>query len=360
MKVLALAAYPIAGASTRFRVAQYIEPLRARGIEVSLLTHLSDRGFAALYKPGVLRKARAVLGGALREAVDALAIARDADLVWVQREASLIGPEYLERFLALSGRRLVFDVDDAIWLKAPEDGAANPRWARRLRSATKAERLLRAAQEVIVGSGHLAEHARRHARAVTVVPTVVSREEWTPSVREDRSPLVLGWVGSHSTAPFLAQIAPALRELQSAGHVFELRVVGAQAPFTLAGARVVSEPFELAREVDAVRAFDVGLAPMPAGPWTDGKCGFKQLQYMALGIPCVTSPWAGAKDFVRPDENALVCHSHDEWKAALVRMLTDAALRRRIGQAGRALVEAEYCAERQVDRVATVLGRAAS
>jgi hypothetical protein len=336
-------------------MSQYIAPLKERGIDVTLVTHLDERGFRTLYTPGSsLTKALTVLTGAVRELTDVLATARDSDVIWVQREASLIGPEYLERLLALTGRPIVLDVDDAIWLAAPSEGAANPKWSRVLRSSAKADRLLKLSCETIVGSSHLAEHANKHASRVTVIPTVVSRSEWTPALRPPQTPICIGWVGSHSTAPFLQQLTPVLRSLTLP---FSLRVVGASV--AIDGVEVRCEPFDLAREVDAVRAFDIGIAPMTGGQWTDGKCGFKQLQYMALGIPCVTSPWRGARDFIRAGDNALVATDAGEWSQALMRLLGDAALRKQLGDAGRALVEARYCAEVQVDALAAVLERAA-
>ncbi|MCC6809132.1 MAG: glycosyltransferase family 4 protein [Deltaproteobacteria bacterium] len=360
MKVLALAAYPEQGASTRFRIAQYLPALAARGISVTLLTQLDAGAFAALYRPGsLIDKARLVLATAVKEAIDALAVAREADVIWVQREAALVGPEYLERFLALSGRPIVFDFDDAIWLKAPEDGAANPRWARWLRSPKKANRLLRLCKEAIAGSSVLAEHAEKIARSVTVVPTVVSRERWTPREHPQDGALTVGWVGSHSTAPALQIAAPALAELAADGHRFRVRVIGGPKGYAIPGVDVENVAFDLAIEVDAVRAFDIGIAPMPSGPWSDGKCGFKQLQYMALSVPCVTSAWAGARDFIRHEENALVASDHGSWKQALLRLLRDGELRAQLGRAGRDLVVSRYCAEVQIDTIAAVLSRAA-
>ncbi len=349
MRVLALAAYPELGAGTRFRMAQYRGLLAAMGITLELVTFLDDDAFRLLFSaaPSV-EKAGAVARVGWRHA-RALAGAKRPDVIWVQREASLLGPEVVEWALERRHRApILFDVDDAIWLRPPADGARNPRWARLLRSTAKAHRLARRAAHVLAGSSHLAEHFRRLNPKTTVVPTVPSCRSFVPAPAK-RTRLRIGWMGSHSTAPFVRALLPVFDRLRGAGHDFEVQLVGGDV------AGLASKPFRLHEELSDLQSFDIGVAPMPPGPWTDGKCGFKQLEYMAVGIPCVTSPWRGDVDFIRDGENALVARHEDEWFSALGRLLSDAALRARLGAAGRQLVEERMCAERQVDTIASVL-----
>ena len=55
----------------------------------------------------------------------------------------------------------------------------------------------------------------------------------------------------------------------------------------------------------------------------------------------------------------LLASTADEWVAALDRLLSDGALRARLGAAGRAHVEAHYALQRTAPLVADVLRRAA-
>jgi glycosyltransferase involved in cell wall biosynthesis len=113
-------------------------------------------------------------------------------------------------------------------------------------------------------------------------------------------------------------------------------------------------PWQLEREVADFQRIDVGLAPMFGSPWHEGKCGFKQVQYMAVGAPYVTSWVGGARDFVRDGVNGLVASSPDEWYAALDRLLGDAALRASLAHEGRRMFEDELAMEQMVPRLEAV------
>ena len=101
-------------------------------------------------------------------------------------------------------------------------------------------------------------------------------------------------------------------------------------------------PWDGGREVAHVQALDVGLYPLDDSPWSRGKCGFKALQYLACGVPCVASPVGVLGDIVRPGETGLHARSQEEWVDACAALLSDPARRAAMGVRGRALVEERY------------------
>jgi glycosyltransferase involved in cell wall biosynthesis len=104
---------------------------------------------------------------------------------------------------------------------------------------------------------------------------------------------------------------------------------------------------------------DIGIMPLPDSEWERGKCGLKALQYMALGIPTVASPVGVNREIIRHGQNGFLASSETEWRSALERLLDDAALRERMGAAGRTTVESGYSAAVQAPRVASILHAAA-
>ena len=54
--------------------------------------------------------------------------------------------------------------------------------------------------------------------------------------------------------------------------------------------------------------------PMPDKVWAHGKCGFKALQYMALGIPAVVSNVGVNVDIVDHEVNGCLCETKEDWK----------------------------------------------
>ena len=361
MKVLGLASYPVEAAATRYRLAQYVAPLRERGIELEVRPFLSSRLFASLYRRDQLpRTAAGLLRAALSRAFD-VGAARRADVVLVQREAMMFGPPVVEYLSArLGGRPLVLDLDDATYVAytSPTYG----RLASALKWFSKTDDLIRWARVVTCGSRAVAEYVESKGGRAVLVPTVVDTDLFRPAERgagAGATPVV-GWVGTHSTFPYLASIFPALEEL-ARSHRFRLKIVGAgREGVSVAGVEVENLPWELGREVADFRSFDVGLYPLVPSDWAAGKSGFKSVQYMAVGVPFVVTPVGATTEIGEPGATHFLATTQDEWRDALARLLADARLRRRMGGAGRAHALAHYTVPAQADKLAGVLREAAA
>ena len=72
---------------------------------------------------------------------------------------------------------------------------------------------------------------------------------------------------------------------------------------------------------------------------------------MALGTPVICSPVGVNTDIIQDGENGYIADSEDEWVEKLGALIRSAELRKRIGLAGRATVEARYSAAVQAPRV---------
>jgi glycosyltransferase involved in cell wall biosynthesis len=151
----------------------------------------------------------------------------------------------------------------------------------------------------------------------------------------------LGWIGSHSTAKYLEQLRPVLSDL-SGKFDFELLVVGAGRDFELPGVKVLNERWSLETEVELFQSLDIGLYPLADTVWELGKAGFKAIQYMAVGAPCVVSRVGVTRDIVSDGDNGFLASNPQEWSEKLSRLLSDAALRQRLGDAGRRTIVERY------------------
>jgi glycosyltransferase involved in cell wall biosynthesis len=256
----------------------------------------------------------------------------------------------------LERRPIIFDLDDAVWV-----GYASPTYgallSRLLKAPGKTHFTLTAAARVIAGNPFVAEYARRYNARTDVVPTVVDTDQFRPAPATARATPVLGWIGTHSSLQYLRAIVPALQRL-AARRRFVLRVVGAtldDAP----GVTVENVPWSLAREVLDFQALDIGLYPLVEDDWSQGKSGFKAIQYMACGVPVVASPVGVTCDMIRHGENGLLARDNQQWEEQLDALLQSPARRRVIGEAGRADAVARWSlavhAPRVVDIVRSVL-----
>jgi glycosyltransferase involved in cell wall biosynthesis len=356
-RVLALAPYPETAPSTRFRVVQLQPALSALGVEVTLHPFLSGAAYRTLQRGGALRAVR-VLAQAFASVRRVLEGAGAYDVVLVQRGIGLLLDQRFLGGLERRGIPLVYDFDDAVFL-GQEGGR---RWLEALRDPPGTTRAFcRAARVVLAGNGYLADFARRavgrrHAHRVRVVPSVVDTDRFVPGARHEGVPR-LGWVGSDTTVPYLEVLAPALAELARRVPHRLVVVAGARRP-VLPGVDYDFVPWKPEDEAAHFQRLDVGLYPLDASPWSLGKCGFKAIQYLACGVPCVASPVGVLRDIVRPGETGLHATGTAEWVEACARLLAEPAERARMGSAGRALVEDAYSVRGVAPRVARAVEEA--
>ena len=171
-----------------------------------------------------------------------------------------------------------------------------------------------------------------------------------PSAREHKSgPPVIGWSGSTTTIAYLETIGPALAKLAQQED-FLFRFIG-PCDWQWPGVKVENVRWNASSEAADLSALDIGLMPLPDAPFTRGKCAMKALQYMALGIPAVCSPVGVNSDIIRDGENGFLAATENDWVQVLARLVRDAKLRQRIGEAGHKTVLREFTAKTQAPRV---------
>lgn len=353
MKILFIVPYPIQAASTRYRVEQYLPFLRAHGIEptVSRFIHSSDF-FARLYEPGrVAYKGVYIAARTLRRLLDLGRVGR-YDVVMIQREALPIGPPLFEKLAAVFNAPIVFDFDDAIYLHHASE--AN-RWISWLKQPKKTAEIIRISQHVIVGNQELAQYARKYNRRVSIIPSSIDMQRYVPkpNVPPDHAEhVVIGWVGSNSTAQYLEPLASVFQDLAKSHHV-RFHIVGGRP--TLPNVGAMFAPWILENEIKDLHGFDIGIMPLPDTPWTRGKGGFKAIQYMGVGIPAVASPVGINREFICDGVNGFLPDTLDEWYRVLAMLVEDGDLRRRIGRAGRETVATAYSLQANAPKLLDIL-----
>ncbi len=316
--------------ASRLRLMQYFPHLTAAGWRID---HRP-------LKPSLYRPLRAADPALRRWEMRSCAMLRRAhllrDFIGARRYGAIvIGRElpHLVDFLARRNPRLIFDLDDAIHLGSSRGSVL---------------RLGQLARAVVAGNETLAAVAREWSLKVSVIPTVVDTDVFHPApMATDGGPLRLGWLGSdysirQTLFPYLDMLAALQEEIG-----FEFVIVSGPQPI-LPDSRLRWRflPWAPATEAKIAELFDVGIMPLVDEPLQRAKCGAKLLQYMAAGLPAVASPVGANSDIVLPGVTGFLAADGEGWRSALRKLAADTALRRRLGEAGRARVEAEYSIRR--------------
>lgn len=349
---------PEEGAGCRFRISHYVPYLHANGFQVTVRPFYTPEFFRLVYRRGHFASKAATFLRLLVKRLSVLTELDQYDLVWLYREAVPVGPPVIERAIRARGIPIVFDFDDAIFMRNVSE--AN-RAVSFLKNTARVAEIIRFSSHVTPGNQFLGDYARRFSSHVTVVPTTVDTERFRP--RQDQRVLppggpVVGWIGSPTTYHYIEKMAPLLKQL-SAGHHFTLKISGAGKPVHFEGVRVTDVPWSMANEVELFNSCDVGVYPLEDDDWARGKCGFKAIQFMACGVPVVAAAVGVNREIIRDGENGFLASTPDEWARKLERLLTDAELRRRFSIAGRQTVEQGYSLQGTAPVIATILRNAA-
>ena len=360
MRVLGLATYPVEAAATRFRMIQFIEPLARQGIELSVYPFLDSRLHGSLYNRSQWPRTAAGLALASVRRVRELWRARKADVVFVQREAMMIGPPVMEWLVInLHHCPMVLDLDDATYVsyKSPTYG----RLGSMLKWFSKTNDLIRWSRLVTCGNREIAAYVKSKGREAVVIPTVVDTTQFRPlGERKTADVPVIGWIGTHSTFPYVKSIFPVLERL-ARHYRFRLRLVGTgEDNVTIPGVEVENLPWKLNREIADFQSLDIGIYPIVEDNWSVGKSCFKAVQYMAVGVPFVVSPVGACQDIAETNETHFVARTDDDWNTHLSRLLSDEALRHRMGERGRTFAVQHYSIDAHAPKLAAALKAAIS
>ena len=359
MKVLFVTQYGELAASSRTRVFQYLPHLRRNGIEPRLITVLPDSAIAGSHLQVTCNRWRKLIYftwatyRTLFSGFQVWWIARSFDLLFVQK---VIFPSPVRLLLRWRRPPMAYDFDDAIFTTEVRRPNWLSTWKQR-RNVVGLPAMLRLANRVLVENDYTARFAARYCAGVSIItgPIDTDRFNAAGNGKEASKEVVLGWIGSASTQPYLDLIRAPLTRMGRRFANVRLRLVGAE-PTEVDGIPVEVRAWNLEEEVGQLQSFDIGLMPLPDDPWTRGKGGYKVLQYMATGLPVVASPVGINRQIVCDGGNGFWACSPEEWERCLARLIENPRLRREMGRQGRAAMEEKFSLKTSCQRLLEILG----
>ncbi|RTQ47134.1 glycosyltransferase [Hymenobacter gummosus] len=328
--------------SQRFRFEQYLDYLRQHGYESEYSYLISPADDKVLYSPGnyvgklgiFLKSAAKRLGNALK--------AGSYDIIFIQREAFMIGTTVFESLFARSKAKVVFDFDDSIWRNQGEASGANTNLLF-LKNPDKTKDIIAMSDLIFAGNEYLASYARQFNKNVVIVPTTIDTEEYQRAATPPHPGRVcVGWSGSFTTIEHFETALPALRQLKAKyGDKVYFKVIG-DGSYRNEELGITGLPWRKDTEIQDLSEIEIGLMPLPDTEWAKGKCGLKGLQYMALEIATIMSPVGVNSEIIQDGVNGFLADGTEEWVDKISRLIDNAALRQQMGRQGRQTVVSKY------------------
>lgn len=337
-KILILCPYPEDVApSQRLKFEQYYNAFREAGHELTIRPFVSNAFWKVIYKKGhYLQKAWHTLLGYIERIGDIFRLGR-YDVVYIHLWVTPLGPPFFERLVRKFSKKIIFDIDDLVYLKGIQSKATP--LISRLKGAGKPIYLMRVADHVITCTPYLDSFVRKLNANTTdissTVDTVLYKERTDYSLHSGK--VVIGWSGSLSTSKYLHLLDDVFRALNDRID-FKLLVIG-DPDFSIEGIDVEAMAWSKELEVPVISRFDIGLYPLPDEEWVYGKSGLKAIQYMAMGIPTIATAIGSNFRVMEDAESGFLVRTREEWVQRILDLVHDEQLRRLIGQNARKKVE---------------------
>lgn len=286
--------------------------------------------------------------GKIGDKIDLVKKCLQYDITFLQKKLpSPFGALLLRKF----SRKLVFDFDDAIYYRHDAQEA--------IESATRYHKfnfLIKQVDLVIAGNRVLADYSGQSNKDVVIVPSAVeTRNIPVKDYSRTSEKIIIGWVGGGVNLHHLNALSPVLQRL-SREYSLELRVLSNKA-VNIPAVDVKFIPWGLDIQEREIALFDIGVMPLPLNRHSEGKCGYKALQYMAAAVPPVVSDVGVGREIVGHGKEGFVAKTDDDFYEALKLLIENRSLRQEMGTRARRKVEELYSVEVVGRQVADVLKR---
>ena len=349
-KILFLTNGPNITASSRARVYNYRPFLEKQGFEITIVPYnmfCNAKFNAANKKQGFMIKIINKFNQLLK-VIFCLLVSFKYDIIVLQR---VLLPNFLLKSIRLLYNRLIFDFDDAIYMA--------DRWNSPFFGKGKFFRYfqntLKISDHVIVSNDTLKEIALKFNSKVSVLLTPVDTQRLVPKLKKDsEKDVVIGWIGSAAATKYVEPLKDVIELLIRTYSFLEVKFVGAESLKDW-GTNVVFEEWSLENETRDLQSFDIGIMPLNNDEWSSAKAGYKLLQYMAVGIPCVSSPVGVNKEIIDDGVTGFLASNYDEWVNKLSILMENRNLRKKMGDEGRKKAESRYSYGVNVEKLVKIL-----
>lgn len=335
--ILFITPYPHGYApSQRFRFEQYLTTLEL-DFDIKQASFWSEKSWLSLYTNTNLLVKLVNFITAFFNRFFLLFSASKYDYIFIHRESTPVGPPIIEFILAkVLRKKIIYDFDDAIWIHNVSEKNKSVKY---LKANWKVKYICKWSYKVSCGNAFLASYALQYNNQVIVVPTTIDLSYHALKPQQNKQ-VTIGWTGTHSTMKHLELIVPIIAQLEKKFN-FTFLVISDKAPsFKLKSLQFI--PWNKTTEIEDLNKIDIGIMPLYDSEWEKGKCGFKGLQYMALGIPTVMSAVGVNNEIITTNENGFLPKGELEWEQTLSKLLQSKALRVKIGLAGQETIQNKY------------------
>ncbi len=320
--------FPIENAGYYYRAEAWVKRLKIDGYLAKTITLIDDKKTWDYY---VIYHFNFFLIYTLWKRTFQLFEVLKFDVIIVRRELLFFneyGDLFLEKFLMKVHPNVILDIDDDLGAAKEEPRRIVNLFGKLLfETGNKFNDSLLLYSKFIVGSDYLKSLVlNKNPKAnIMILPTCVEYQEEDKSdfyLKDNQSPFVFGWTGISGNLHLLDFLIPIFNKF-SEKYSFKLLIISGQVynPTTTPKFEIVNIPWSLSDDIKNISKIDIGLMPLIDTISNRGKCGFKLIQYMSLGIPSIGQSITVNLDIIPNEKYGWLVKSELDWEEAIFEIL---------------------------------------
>jgi len=247
------------------------------------------------------------------------------DVIFFQKKLTYI--DYLlMKFSKFFGKKVIFHIDDYF----PE----------------AKDRIIRAMKEadmVIVVSRFLEKLAYEYNDNVCLMPTFANVNRFKIKEHKESNPIVIGWLG-HALFENLKIVLEPIENLCKKYDI-KFKVIGDLDAIDVINSRFKTDFtgfIDPSKVPEELLEFDIGVMPCQDNELQRGAVPGKLLEYMATGLPTVSSPVGEILYIIEDGKNGFLANNKEEWENKLEKLIRDVKLRKKMGSKARKTIVDNY------------------
>lgn len=280
------------------------------------------------------------------------------ETVIVRREVLLFndyGKLFYQKFLIQLHPNVVLDFDDNISASKSEPREIKSVFGIIMQeSGSKFLDSLKLHKRFIVGSSYLKDFVLKntiHVKSedICIIPTCVDYQKYYYKQYFEKDRIALGWIGGVGNLPLLQTLLPILNEV-SVKFPIKLIVISGKEIRADVNYEIINVPWDLKTEIDEMYKIDVGLMPIENDEVSKGKCGFKLIQYMGLGIVSIASGVTVNNEIIHDEVDSFTVKHREDWQMVIEKCLSRRAEFQEIGRRAKETIHQRYTFEANLDK----------
>jgi glycosyltransferase involved in cell wall biosynthesis len=314
----------IIGASSRYRVYQYIEYLEKDGYACEVYPFLPDNVYKQFKKGKNIRVILAVPWLVIKR-LQLLYKCKKNDILFIHRDIIPFGTMIIERLLKWKGCKIILDIDDAIYSNdISEISNRKNKLLYKFKYGKRFNTSIKLANIVICGNRFIDKYAQLYNRNTVIIPTVIDTNKvlYKP-IKKDKDKFKICWIGNPGNTDYVINILPGIDKIAKDRNIKIILIGAKKIEQKFNNIEIKVYPWDIKTEYELIRKCDIGIMPLNDSEWSKGKCGLKLLQYMSVGIPVIASNIGVNEDIVKEGKNGFLVNSNktEQWAKTILNVV---------------------------------------